>query len=623
MADSEYSEEDRPTVRILPDHIINRIAAGEVVERPASVVKELVENALDAGARHVEVVTAGGGKSLIRVSDDGGGIARADLPLAVARHCTSKLPDGDLSRIDTLGFRGEALASVGAVARLDIVSRHAGESHAWALAVDGGAVGETQPASWDAGTRIEVRDLFFATPARLKFLRSERAEASAVADVVKRLALAHPGVRFSLSGADRTPLELPAARSEDPSLERVTQILGRDFRDNAMQLAGEREGARLTGFASLPTFNRANSLSQYMIVNGRPLKDRQLTGALRAAYADVLARDRFPLAVLFIDLDPLQVDVNVHPAKAEVRFRDPGNIRALIIGTIRQALAAHGARAASTGGEETLSAFRRGGGVPPSQMPGAGRAQGAEAFSGWAAPTRDVEEAGFSHPPQPAFESQNGFAGIDQPAASSTPEETAQAVFQAYPLGAARAQLHENYIVAQTGDGLVIVDQHAAHERIVYERLKAALGGEAIARQGLLIPEVVDLPPDDVARILERADELAEIGLVVEGFGPGAVAVTETPALLGEVDAAALVRDIADDLAEWDDSTRLRERLDHVAATMACYGSVRSGRRLKPEEMNALLRTMEATPQSGQCNHGRPTYVELKLTDIERLFGRR
>jgi DNA mismatch repair protein MutL len=619
------------TVRILPDHIINRIAAGEVVERPASVVKELVENALDAGAGHVEIVTAGGGKSLIRVSDDGSGIARADLPLAVARHCTSKLPDGDLERIATLGFRGEALASVGAVARLDIVSRHAGESHAWSLSVDAGTVSEPEPASWSAGTRIKVRDLFFATPARLKFLRSDRAEAGAVADMVKRLALAHPQVRFSLSGADRTPLDLPPARGDDAVLQRVTQILGKDFRDNAMALSGEREGAQLTGFASLPTYNRANSLSQFMIVNGRPLKDRQLTGALRAAYSDVLARDRFPLAVLFIDLDPLQVDVNVHPAKAEVRFRDPGNIRALIIGTIRQALAAHGARAASTGGADTLSAFRPGnvpsGGYPAGRPQGAGRAgqagAAASAFAGWAAPAGNGHESGFSEPGQAAFAQQSGFADIDMPTASSAPDDAASAELPAHPLGAARAQLHENYIVAQTGDGLVIVDQHAAHERIVYERLKAALAGEPVPRQGLLIPEVVDLPQDDVSRILDRADELAEIGLAVEAFGPGAIAVTETPALLGEIDAASLIRDIADDLAEWDDSTRLRERLDHVAATMACYGSVRSGRRLKPDEMNALLRTMEATPQSGQCNHGRPTYVELKLGDIERLFGRR
>ncbi len=615
-------------VRVLPDHIVNRIAAGEVVERPASVVKELVENALDAGAAQIEIVTAGGGKSLIRVSDDGSGIEKADLPLAVARHCTSKLDDDDLSRIATLGFRGEALASLGAVARLDIVSRHASESHAWSLSVNVGRIGEPEPASWPAGTRIEVRDLFFATPARLKFLRSDRAEAGAVSDTVKRLALAHPHVRFSVSGADRTPFDLPPARGEDALLTRVTQVLGKDFHDNAMVLDGEREGARLTGFASLPTFNRANSLSQFMIVNGRPLKDRQLTGALRAAYSDVLAGGRYPLAALFIELDPLQVDVNVHPAKAEVRFRDPGNIRALIIGTIRKALGEHGARAASTGGTDTISAFRPGG-APyqgANRPSGFGSAGGMSSDLGGRAAAHgaggDEPGGGFSETLQADYGPQSGLAGLNQPTGQAETGD-ADASASNHPLGAARAQLHENYIVAQTETGLVIVDQHAAHERIVYERLKAALAGEAVPRQGLLIPDIVDLPSDDVARILDRSDELAEIGLAVEAFGPGAIAVTETPALLGEIDAAALLRDIADDLAEWDDSTRLRERLDHVAATMACYGSVRSGRRLKPDEMNALLRTMEATPQSGQCNHGRPTYVELKLADIERLFGRR
>ncbi len=607
------------SVRALPEHIVNRIAAGEVVERPASVVKELVENALDAGASKIEIVTAGGGKSLIRVTDDGCGIDRDDLPLAVSRHCTSKLPEDDLSRIETLGFRGEALASVGAVAKLELTSR-AGDcsgAHGWVLSVDGGVVGEPQPASWARGTRVEVRDLFFATPARLKFLRSERAEASAIADVVKRLALANPHVQFTLSGSDRVSLDYPAAGGDDPVFERVKQVLGPEFGDNAMVLAGEREGARLSGYAGLPTFNRANSLAQFMIVNGRPLKDRQLTGALRAAYADVLARDRFPVAVLFIDLDPLRVDVNVHPAKAEVRFRDPGNIRALIIGTIKDALAAEGLRAASSGGTETLAAFS----AYETGLPRPSRAS-RSSLAGWAAPHGESPPGGFAEPDQAEFAPIGQSGALNQPSAE-TGHGLPDGSDTSFPLGAARGQIHENYIVAQTKDGLVIVDQHAAHERIVYERLKEAYAGEPIARQGLLIPEVVELAADETAMILTRADDLAEIGLVIESFGPGAVAVTETPALLGEVDAAALVRDIAADLAEWDDSTRLREKLDQVAATMACYGSVRSGRRLNAEEMNTLLRTMEATPRSGQCNHGRPTYVELKLNDIERLFGRR
>ncbi len=596
------------TIRRLPDHVVNRIAAGEVVERPASVVKELVENALDAGASRVDIVTAGGGKSLIRVADDGAGMRRDELALAVARHCTSKLPGETLDAIATLGFRGEALASIGAVARLSIQSRHAGEAHAWSIEVEGGRLGEPEPASHAAGTQIEVCDLFFATPARLKFLRSDRAEANAVTDAVRRLALAHPGVRFTLSGADRVALDYPAERGEGALRRRVAQVMGQDFAENAMQLDAEREGARLTCFAGLPTFNRANSLQQFMFVNGRPLRDPLLTGALRAAYADVLARDRFPLAALFLELDPADFDVNVHPAKLEVRFRDPGLIRGLLVGAIRDALASEGFRAASSVASATVEAFRH-----ATARPSAAGDGGSE-WGRRAAPY----PSGFSE------DGQSAFAVIDRPSADAravSPESDAAALER--PLGAARAQLHQNYIVAQTHDGLVIVDQHAAHERVVYEKLKAGLEGRSIARQILLIPEVVELPRDDVERLTSRAEELKAVGLVVEPFGPGAVAVTETPAMLGEVDASALVRDIADDLAEWDASTRLKERLDHIAATMACYGSVRAGRRLKPEEMDALLREMERTPQSGQCNHGRPTYVELKLADVERLFSRR
>jgi DNA mismatch repair protein MutL len=595
-------------IRLLPDHVINRIAAGEVVERPANVVKELVENALDAGARRIDIATAAGGKSLIRVADDGGGISRADLKLAVARHCTSKLDGDDLSSIATLGFRGEALASIGAVARLSVQSRHASEEHGWAIEVDGGNVSEPTPASHAAGTQIEVRDLFFATPARLKFLRSDRAEAGAVTEVVRRLALAHPGVSFTLSGPDRMPMNFPAVSGSGALKARIEQVVGRDFVENAMQIAAEREGARLAGYAGLPTFSRANSLQQFAFVNGRPLRDPLLGAAIRAAYADVLARDRYPVAALFLDLPAGEVDVNVHPAKLEVRFRDPSLVRGLVIGSIRDALAGEGFRAATTGGVGTLAAFR-----PGPARPHVNRDE-SPAWRGWTA----AAPSGF------AEEAQAGLAVLERPSADARAAMAASEPAQlSHPLGAARAQLHENYIVAQTEDGLVIVDQHAAHERIVYERLKAGLEGRRVARQILLIPEVVELPAADVARIVARAKELAEIGLVVDAFGPGAVAVTETPALLGEIDAAALVRDLADDLAEWDATTRLRERLDHVAATMACHGSVRSGRRLRPAEMDALLREMETTPQSGQCNHGRPTYVELKLSDIERLFGRR
>lgn len=596
------------TIRRLPDHVINRIAAGEVVERPASVVKELVENALDAGARRIDVVTSGGGKSLIRVTDDGGGIQREELPLAVARHCTSKLSGDDLSSIATLGFRGEALASVGAVARLSIESRHPGEEHAWAITVEGGRQSGPRPAARAAGTLVEVRDLFFATPARLKFLRSDRAEANAVSETVKRLALAHPDVRFTLWGADRLPVDYPAEFGEAAAQRRLARVIGDDFSENAMPIAAEREGARLAGHAGLPTFHRANSLQQFLFVNGRPLTDPLLRSALRAAYADVLSRDRFPVAALFLEMDPAEFDVNVHPAKLEVRFRDPGMVRGLVIGALREALAQHGFRAASSVGAATLAAFR-----PEPPRDDARRMDGGRAFSGWAAPADGFAE-----------DAQAGFTVLDRPSgdARASVAEAAAAALER-PLGAARAQLHANYIVAQTNDGLVIVDQHAAHERIVYERLKAGLAGRTVPRQILLIPEIVELPRDDVERLVVRASELAELGLVVEAFGPGAVAVSETPAMLGQLDAASLVRDIADDLAEWEASTRLSEKLDHVAATIACHGSVRAGRQLKPEEMDALLREMERTPNSGQCNHGRPTYVELKLADVERLFGRR
>jgi DNA mismatch repair protein MutL len=597
------------SIRRLPEHVINRIAAGEVVERPASVVKELVENALDAGARRIDVVTAGGGKSLIRVDDDGVGIKPGDLVLAVARHCTSKLAGDDLATIATLGFRGEALASVGAVARLSLESRHMSEEHAWAIEVEGGRERQPIPASRAPGTQVEVRDLFFATPARLKFLRSDRAEANAVTEAVRRLAIAHPGVRFTLSGADRLPLDFLPQRGDGATARRAADVIGADFLENAMTIAAEREGAALFGHASLPTFNRANSLMQFLFLNGRPLRDPLLAGALRAAYADVLARDRFPVVALFLEMAPAEFDVNVHPAKLEVRFRDPGMIRGLIIGAIRDALAENGFRAATSVGAATMAAFR-----PPDASPAPRASGNGSAWSGWAAPPAE----GF------AEEEQASFAVLDGPSADARAGVSNHDAGRIdHPLGAARAQLHANYIVAQTNDGLVIVDQHAAHERIVYERLKAGLAGNKVPRQIMLIPEIVELPRDDIDRLLSRAWELAQVGLVIEAFGPGAVAVTETPSMLGALDAGSLVRDIADDLAEWDATTRISEQLDRVASTMACHGSVRAGRLLRPEEMDALLREMEQTPQSGQCNHGRPTYVELKLADVERLFGRR
>jgi DNA mismatch repair protein MutL len=598
-------------VRQLPESVVNRIAAGEVVERPASAVKELIENALDAGARRVDVLTDGGGRRLIRVTDDGEGMTRADLALAVERHATSKLDGDDLLAIRTLGFRGEALPSIGAVSRLTITTRHKSELHAWSITVDAGAAGEVKPAALGQGTTVEVRDLFYATPVRLKFLKSDRSEAEAVREVVRRLAMSRPDVTFTLAGEERAPVTWAA--SADP-LTRLGDVLGADFRANALRVDAEREGVRVTGFAGLPTLSRANSLGQYLIVNGRPVRDKLLIGAVRAAYADYLPRDRYPLLALTVACAAREVDVNVHPAKTEVRFRDGALVRGLIVRALKEALSREGQRAATTGGGATIAAFR-----PLGQA-----RRGAYDWRrsparpvGYAAAARSATALGFAEVAQAAFD-------VGAPSADTRVQsfEPAPDLIDR-PLGAARAQVHETYIVAQTRDGLVIVDQHAAHERIVYERMKAALAAAGVARQILLIPEIVELDEADAARLAARAGELARFGLVIEDFGPGAVAVRETPSLLGEVDVKGLLRDLAEHMAEWDDELPLERRLLHVSATMACYGSVRAGRRLKPEEMNALLREMEAVPNSGQCNHGRPTYVELKLTDIERLFGRR
>jgi DNA mismatch repair protein MutL len=609
-------------VRQLSEGIVNRIAAGEVVERPASVVKELVENALDAGASRIEVVTDGGGRRLIRVTDDGAGMPRGDLALAVDRHATSKLPDDDLNDIRTLGFRGEALPSIGAVARLAITTRHAGEPHAWTITVDGGEKSAVKPAALGEGTRVEVRDLFYATPARLKFLKSDRSEGEAIREVVRRLAMSRPDVAFTLAGEERMPVTWAAALPGSPGrLARLADILGADFRANAVEVRGGRvgltgEGLAIEGFAALPTLTRANSLGQYLFVNGRPVRDRLLIGVVRAAYADYLPRDRHPIVALFVTLDPREVDVNVHPAKAEVRFRDPGLVRSLLIRALQEALSREGRRAASTGGDATIAAFQQPGALPLRGWDWR-RSPARPDPRGVPIPMHGATALGFAEAAQAAFD-------VGGPSADARVEvsEPAPDLIER-PLGAARAQVHETYIVAQTRDGLVIVDQHAAHERIVYERLKAAIEKTGVARQILLIPDIVELDEADVERLTARVEELARYGLVLEPFGPGAVAVRETPSLLGEIDAQAFVHDLAEHMAEWDEALPLERRLLHVAATMACYGSVRAGRRLKPEEMNALLREMEATPNSGQCNHGRPTYVELKLTDIERLFRRR
>jgi DNA mismatch repair protein MutL len=627
------------SVKQLPETLINQIAAGEVIERPASAAKELIENAIDAGATRVEIATAGGGKSLIRITDNGSGMDADDLSLAVRRHCTSKISE-TLDDIRTLGFRGEALPSIGSVAKLSITSRRAGSATGVEIALSGGKLTPVRPAAANIGTVVEVRDIFFATPARLKFLKTEKAEAGAITEVVKRMAIAFPHVRFVLSGSDRSTLEFPASPG-DP-LARMAQVLGAEFKDNAIEIDAEREDVGLKGFAGVPTFNRGNSAHQYAFVNGRPVQDKLILSAIRGAYAETIPSGRYPVAVLSITLDPALVDVNVHPAKADVRFRDPGLVRGLIVGALRQALAREGDRAATTGADGLIRAFRPGFGGAATTDTAASHAGGSQGYFtghrsgnvGWSAatsPSRPMamhtpsSAGGFGERGQAAFEAvmtPSARADTMMPAGADGIVAGAPDPATQFRLGAARAQLHENYIVAQTDTGLVIVDQHAAHERLVFEAMRKALEKDRLPSQVLLIPEIVDLAEEECDRLIAHAPQLEKLGLALERFGPGAVAVRETPAMLGSVDAAGLVRDLADEIGEWNTSEGLKSRLEHVAATMACHGSVRSGRRLRPEEMNALLREMEATPGSGQCNHGRPTYIELKLNDIERLFGR-
>ncbi len=599
-------------VRQLPPDLVNRIAAGEVVERPASVVKELIENAIDAGARRIDVAVASGGLGLIRVADDGSGMAARDLSLAVERHATSKLAGDDLSRIMTLGFRGEALPSIGAVARLSIRSRSAEASEAFAIEVDAGRKSPLKPAALASGTRVEVRDLFYATPARLKFMKSERVEAAAIADIVKRLALAHPEVAFSLVTGERTTLRLEACAPGllDHGLSRLGRILGEDFVKDALPVRASRGTIAVEGFAGLPTLHRPNSLQLYLIVNGRPVRDKLLAGTVRAAYGDLVPNGRYPMLAVFVTLPPDEVDVNVHPAKTELRFRDPNAVRSLLIGALREALGQAGHRATASLSQAALERI-----VRPSDPP--------------------LSVQGTSHHHVPARASSFGFAERAQAPLQSLAEPSGDTRGNSapddplgadYPLGAARAQLQETFIIAETESALVIVDQHAAHERLVYERLKRAYANGGISRQLLLIPEVVELDGEAASLLLGAASELDRLGLVIEAFGASALLVREVPGLLGTCNVKGLLSDLADTLAEEEDAGEnrlLAARLDHVLSTMACHGSVRAGRRLSPEEMNALLRDMENTPFTGQCNHGRPTYIELKLADIEKLFQRR
>ena len=626
--DPQISDTARPVIRQLDDAAINRIAAGEVVERPASAVKELVENAIDAGARRIGIEIADGGKTLIRITDDGCGMSPEDLPLALSRHATSKIDGSDLLNIHTFGFRGEALPSLGAVGRLSITSRAEGHDAAQ-IKVAGGKMEPVRPAALRSGTVVELSDLFYATPARLKFMRTDRAESQAISDVIKRLAMAEPSIGFTLrdvsgGGQGRVIFRADPLSGDlfDALHGRLASVLGREFAENALKIDATRDGIRLYGYAALPTYSRGAAVAQFLFVNTRPVKDRMLQGALRGAYFDFLSRDRHPAAALFIDCDPEMVDVNVHPAKSEVRFRDPGIARGLIVSSLRHALAEAGHRASTTVGSATLGAMTPEPVATPSMQP---RIYQMDRPSMGARGASYAAQRPADMPPSMGFaELSDSYSGhvVEAPGQASDAPETSESGAEALPLGAARGQVHENYIIAQTADGMVIVDQHAAHERLVYEKLKAQMAENGVAAQALLIPEIVELSDNDSAKLLEVADELAKFGLGIEPFGGGAVAVRETPAILGEVNAEAMIKDILDELDDQGSSQLVQARVEAILSRVACHGSIRSGRRMRGEEMNALLREMEATPHSGQCNHGRPTYVELKLTDIERLFGR-
>ncbi len=634
----------RPVIRELPSDAVNRIAAGEVVERPAAAVKELVENALDAGARQIDIVIEAGGLKRFSVCDDGHGMSGPDMLIALKRHATSKLvPDAggyvDLLNIHTMGFRGEALPSIGSVSRMTITSRTF-DTDPVEVFVEAGRVEGAKPAPWtgrgETGTRIEVRDIFHATPARLKFMKTERSETMAVSDVCRRLAMARADVGFSLESNGRNLFRYSGETgdAQNARLARLGAIMGRDFRENAIPIEATREGVTISGFAGLPTLSRGNAQMQFLFVNGRPVKDRMLNGVIRAAYQDFLARDRHPMAALFVTLDPEYVDVNVHPAKTEVRFRDANNVRGLLIGAIRHSLAAAGHRASTTVAGYALGKVQ----VEPDPQSGnlwdrsAVRAAWQEPERGQTQPVPtaflqgDYSKRGSMGAGASSLHERQGSTYTPDPDAAPTarvePMRDARPQTD-FPLGVARAQLHETYIVSQTADGIVIVDQHAAHERLVYEDMKRQMAGDGVRRQALLIPDIVELTEDEAARVMARSDDLLTLGLEIEPFGVGAVCERATPALFGEMDVKVLLQDLADDFAEYEEGLVLKERFEEVMGNMACRGSVRAGRRLNAEEMNALLRQMEATPHSGQCNHGRPTYVELKLADIERLFGRR
>ena len=608
-----------PVIRKLSQGAINRIAAGEVIERPSSVVKELVENALDAKSTRIEIAIEGSGRTSISVRDNGIGIDKDDLPIAIERHATSKLSGDegyeDILRVQTLGFRGEALPSIGAVARLSITSRTEGQDSAWRILVEGGSTHPLRPEAGGIGTHVEVRDIFYATPARLKFLKSDRAEINLVKEIVKRLAMSHPDIAIKLTSDGRTLLNCSANKGEfeDIWIKRLQEVMGKDFTDNAIAIDETRDDIRLRGYISVPTFSAGNSRQQFLFVNGRPVRDKELLGAVRGAYADFLVSNRYPYIVLFVEMPPQYVDMNVHPTKAEVRFRDASKMRGILVGTLRRGLMGEAHRSSTQIAGEALGSFKPGMTAPEHSNP--------PHTPAGPYPTHSLQGRYNQKPPAGRFQFGNGHGhSLSPPVADPTIMDTPEDEMP--PLGLARAQLHKTYILSQTADGFVIVDQHAAHERLVHEAMKAASKDKGLARQLLLIPEVVELEPPQVESLLKRCEELEMLGLLLEGFGEDAVLVRETPALLGSVDAKALVRALADNLIEIGETFALKERLDEISGTIACHGSVRAGRRLNGDEMNAILREMERVPHSGQCNHGRPTYIEMKLKDIERLFGR-
>ena len=613
-------QHNQPVIKQLDEAAINRIAAGEVVERPSSAVKELIENSIDAGATSILVDVADGGKTLIRVTDDGCGMTPTDLPLAVSRHATSKLNSNDLFNISTFGFRGEALPSLGAVSRLNIKTKGM-ETDAAELTVDAGIISKIKPIALNQGAVIELRDLFYATPARLKFLRTDRTELQEINKIVKSLSIAYPYISFKLrdisQNKDRLLFNTASETGANNTAlkKRISRVLDPSFVENSCAIKAERENFKLSGYAALPTFSRGSTNLQHIFINQRPVKDKILIGAVKAAYSDFLAKDRYPAVVLFLECDPHFVDVNVHPSKLEVRFREPGLVRGLVISAIRHALAEAGHRASSTIAGTALGAIKVNNSFPSSVYQ---REPNKNSFRNLAPDSifKRVE------PDQIDSFGNQQFEELKTPTGSLANNDSEDQLSSQFPLGAARGQVHENYIIAQTEDSVVIVDQHAAHERLVYEKLKKQMAASSVARQVLLIPEIIELSSSDITTLITAKAQLFKSGLVLEEFGDNAIIVHETPALLGDFNVKSLILDIMDELSNSGNSKKLEEEITSILSRTACHGSIRSGRRLNQEEMNALLREMEVTPYSGQCNHGRPTYIELKLKDIERLFGR-